>query len=296
MGLKRLGNVYFDQHDYASAIYYYQEALKVTPNNYVTYRQLGLAFAGNREFESAVEAFQQSIALNNSYELGYQALAEFYYEQELYDKALEVYKKWNRLQPGKLWAYYYLGRIYYQQERYHTAIVYLKEAVKNEPTHEETHYYLGCCYIKLGDWASADEAYQTLQTYAIKSCAKRQTPWFFYYTALNFRELFNNNEAADLFLQRYIEHSDMWSLFFGYMSLFEGGLTATIQEWEENPITKPIAEIEPFYLARKAIAQGRTDEALTLLEKYKFGDEQVNQWLQLEAEIPTDQKVHFWLE
>jgi len=43
----------------------------------------------------------------------------------------------------------------------------LKEAVKNEPTHEETHYYLGCCYIKLGDWASADEAYQTLQTYAI---------------------------------------------------------------------------------------------------------------------------------
>src|SRR5690554_770439 len=140
---------------------------------------------------------------------------------------------------------------------------------------------IGHALWKLGYWEEAI----TLQTFGIRDCAQEQRPWFFYYNALNFRELFKPGEAADLFLQRYIEHSEMWSLLFAYMSLFEGGLTATVQEWEEDPVTKPIPHIAPFYAARKAIAQGRTDKALALLEFYEFRDEQLDPWLQLEVEI-----------
>lgn len=140
---------------------------------------------------------------------------------------------------------------------------------------------IGYAYWTLGYWEEAIAAH----TYAYANCERAELPWFFYYTALNFRELFENGLAAELFLQRYIRHTDMWSLLFAYMSLFEGGLTATIREWEENPVTKPTVEIAPFYQARKALALGKTEEALSWLEQYQFGDERIEPWLQAEVEI-----------
>lgn len=140
---------------------------------------------------------------------------------------------------------------------------------------------IGYALWTIGYWEEAIAAH----TFAYANCEEEELPWFFYYTALNFRELFANGSAAELFLQRYIRHSDMWSLLFAYMSLFEGGQTATIRESEENPITKPTDEITPFYQARKAMALGKTEEALSWLEKYRFRDGRIEPWLQAEVEI-----------
>jgi hypothetical protein len=106
-----------------------------------------------------------------------------------------------------------------------------------------------------------------------------------YFLGRGLREVFQYEEAARLFLQRYIKHGDCWSLLFGYMSLFEGGLSATLQEWEASPVTPITPEIRPFYLARKAIVQKDTESAMAALAGLKFGDGTIHPWFQQEAEV-----------
>lgn len=119
----------------------------------------------------------------------------------------------------------------------------------------------------------------------LQDCSDEYRPWLLFYLGRNLREAFQYEKAARLLLQRYIKHGDRWSLLYGYMSLFEGGLSSTLQEWETSPVTPVTPEIRPYYLARKAMMRQDTEGAFAALRGIEFGDGKNNHWLQLEAEI-----------
>lgn len=123
------------------------------------------------------------------------------------------------------------------------------------------------------------------QAFGLQDYTDDNKPWRLYYLGNGLREAFRYEDAASLYLLRYIKHADSWSLLFGYMSLFEGGLLSILEEWETSPVTAPISEIRPYYLARKAIAQGDLAGAFAALQEIELGDEEIDLWLRGEAEI-----------
>lgn len=140
---------------------------------------------------------------------------------------------------------------------------------------------IGLIYEQLG---FTEEAV-TFYAFGLQDCPEEDWPWLMFYLGRTLREVFQYEEAARFSIQRYLKHRDRWSLLCGYMSLFEGGLTNILEEWETSPLTPVTSQIRPFYLARKAIMQQDTKGVLAALEGIECVDGQNDPWLQLEAEI-----------
>jgi cytochrome c-type biogenesis protein CcmH/NrfG len=61
--LAKVGNVYFDSHQYGDAINYYVQALKLRPDNPDVRTDLGTAYWYSGNADKAIEQFQQSLKI-----------------------------------------------------------------------------------------------------------------------------------------------------------------------------------------------------------------------------------------
>jgi len=61
--LAKLGNVYFDSHQYGDAINYYGQALKITPDNADVRTDLGTAYWYTGDADKAIAEFQKSLKI-----------------------------------------------------------------------------------------------------------------------------------------------------------------------------------------------------------------------------------------
>ena len=60
----KLGDIFSDRNDIEQAIHYYQEGLRVQPNDFITRANLGIALMNKGEIEAAISELRIAIALN----------------------------------------------------------------------------------------------------------------------------------------------------------------------------------------------------------------------------------------
>ena len=123
--LNLIGNTWYAQNEYKTAAGYYEEALKISPDNSIY-------------FENLISS------LNYSYQR---------------DKALELLNKKTEKDPGHIYSINQLGVIFFQSGDYQKALEYFKKHLELEPSNAIAYDNLGFALEKLNEPREAAKTY-----------------------------------------------------------------------------------------------------------------------------------------
>lgn len=117
-----IGNKYYFQGDYYSAISNYTQAIELNSKNAIAYRNRGTSFANLKEYHRAVEDFSKIISF----------------------------------EPNNSTAYVGRGAAYIALRDFSSAITDLSKAIQLNPSDSMAYYNRGICYQALNDVAKAE--------------------------------------------------------------------------------------------------------------------------------------------
>lgn len=113
------GNVYSDKRNLDSAIYDYDRAISIDPNNALAYENRGLAYCKKDNFNQAISDYSKAIKLNPSKASLYLERGTIYFmKRDSDDLALSDLNKTIQLNPNAGGAYANRAEIYFDKKQY----------------------------------------------------------------------------------------------------------------------------------------------------------------------------------
>ena len=154
-----LGNARFSRGDYDKAVFYYDDAIKIDPNNAAAFRYKGDALCeldGDDNVREAIECYDQTIGLNKSdadayYSKGI-ALMKLHMDQDalrFFDKAISLNPTFAKFYSTKGCALANLG------DRDDEAIACYAEALRMYPGYYEAYTDKAALHIRRGEYPEA---------------------------------------------------------------------------------------------------------------------------------------------
>lgn len=171
-GLRDIHRVYRDYYD--PAVKAYQEgkideaesllerALAVNQRQPAFYSLRGFLQLKRKNYAESKEHFQTALDIDREYAPAYRGLGILAYQQTNYRESVDHLTRCLSLFPQDAVSHYFLGMSYFRTNNCKTAIPHLRAFADAQPKHPEVFGTLGMCYEKIGDVASAFQAY-TLQ-------------------------------------------------------------------------------------------------------------------------------------
>ncbi len=160
-GLTILGICAHQQVSYwNNSLSLFSHAIKVIPNNYIAYNNLGVACDSAGRHEDAIENYKQAVRIKPNYAEAYYNLGGTYGKVGRQQDAIEAYKQAVRIKPDYAKALCNLGVAYDEVGRRQEAIEAYRQAIRIKPDFEGGHYNLGNACLSVGRWQNAIEAYK----------------------------------------------------------------------------------------------------------------------------------------
>lgn len=157
-----------DQRQIDSAIADFNEALKIAPNDPLTYFNRGLAYFEKREYDLSIADYDQSLRLKPDYAEAYFARGNSYDEKGAHHRAIADYDQAIRLNPRHAAAYNNRGDTYLKKGQIDSAIADYDQAINLRPTLAITYLSRGEAYAIKGDkenaMANFDKALEITKT------------------------------------------------------------------------------------------------------------------------------------
>lgn len=151
------GQVMLAQGKVKEAIYYYDRAIRLSPDFIYFYNNRGAAYAKLGFHQKAIEDYDQAIRLNKEHPGAYYNRAIAYAALGLYEKAMADYRQVILLRPDSADAYVNLGHLQVKLGRFQEAIESCSQAVRLRPRDPNGYYNRGEAYLKLGRYLLAIE-------------------------------------------------------------------------------------------------------------------------------------------
>jgi len=144
------GMIYKEIGDTSLAFSSFMTTIEQDPRNGAAYEQLGLLLA-ERGDKKAVDYYQNALRINPQNSLTRYNLGIFYQEQGAFEAAMEVYKELVTIDPNYSDAYYNMGYIIFTQNRsIEKALEFFQKATITNPAYAEAFYMRGLCQEELG--------------------------------------------------------------------------------------------------------------------------------------------------
>jgi len=128
------------------ALSFYQDILKLDPENVMTYLNQGNVFNALKRYDEAEKAYRKTLALNPYYVFGAVALSKLYLSTGRPEQAAKVLEKVLAWYRGDSEVRLYLGLAYSLQKKSRRAVQEMEKALKLDPDYLPAHYYLGIQY------------------------------------------------------------------------------------------------------------------------------------------------------
>jgi len=144
----------------------FSHAIKVTPNNYLAYNNLGVACDSTGRRQDAIKNYRQAVRIKPDYSEAYYNLGGAYRKVDRKQDAIEAYKQAIKIKPDYAKAICNLGVAYDELGRGKDAIEAYKQTIRIKPDFEGAYYNLGNAYLGLGRYQDAAETFK--QTIRIK--------------------------------------------------------------------------------------------------------------------------------
>jgi tetratricopeptide (TPR) repeat protein len=136
--------------DLDKAIYHYKESLKIKPNYVRALYNLGTALSEKGDYDEAVLYFSKALKINPKKTDARMNMANVLFKQGKSDKAVFHYNEIIKRDSENADVHSNLAIILSAQGKLDESILHYKEAVKINPEHLKAHYNLGNIFIKQG--------------------------------------------------------------------------------------------------------------------------------------------------
>ena len=152
---------------YSEAIEQLNMALKLKPDNAITYLYIGLVNSANNKTKAAKQAYKKAIHLSPSYYKAHYNLGLLYLEEKRWNLALNHFQSITSTNNNHPQAQFNIGRARYGLKDYSGAITaYEKAILAKAGNYPQAFYNQGLAYRRLNNYRQAISAYQ--QALAIK--------------------------------------------------------------------------------------------------------------------------------
>lgn len=145
-----LGNNAYRQTKYRDAISFYQRELAENDTSFIAWRGMGRAYSESGISDSAVYAFDNAIRVNPDFGGAYYSKALVYEREGELGQALELAQKATTLVPNNLNYRFTYGALLVKNGKPDSAISHLKSVIEAWPWHHGALYNLGQAYIRTG--------------------------------------------------------------------------------------------------------------------------------------------------
>lgn len=151
--------------NYAEAVAKFQEALKLRPDCFDCYYNMGIAHAQAKELDKAEAAFREAIKLKADHAAPYNALANLYNAQKRFDEAVAMTNQATKLGGAAAGgaaadAAFNQGVILWNANKIDEARQQFEQATKLRPDFAEAHFRLGMAYVNLGKLSEAVASFE----------------------------------------------------------------------------------------------------------------------------------------
>ena len=154
-----LGMIYSATGKYKYAIEHFQQALLNNPTDASAFRGLAKAYESSNDITEAELTYKRAIKLKPDYWGGYNDLGVFYYKNSRYEDAIAQFKDVIKLTPDNYRGYNNLGGIYYMLERWKDALVMFEQSLKIRKSYN-TYSNLGTLYYIENKYEDAARMYE----------------------------------------------------------------------------------------------------------------------------------------
>lgn len=133
----------------------FQQALKVTKNNYMAYTNLGVALAAEGETAEAIHNYNEAIKINANYGNAHYNLANALVKQGKIDEAINHYKQAIKIDLRNFTAHNNLGLNLVKQRKFDEAIDHFRQALQITPSNPGIYFNLGVAFADKGNLPEA---------------------------------------------------------------------------------------------------------------------------------------------
>lgn len=168
--LRNLGEVYYKQGDYTSALRELLKSEALYPDDPFLQNSLGLTYKAKNRLDLAVKHFNKALEIKPDYAPAKNNLGTVYLDKKEWDTAIKYFKEVleNMLYATPHLALANLGWAYYNKKKYTISETYYLKALDLEPKFINALRGLGLTYIAMG---RIDEAVEILER-AVKNYPK----------------------------------------------------------------------------------------------------------------------------
>lgn len=283
-----LGRLYRNRGLYEKAEDILSKAISISPSEVDAYIEFGKVYEAQKNFDKAEAYFLQAIDLKRNYWKAYEALADFYYDTAQYNDSANTYEMLARLTPDSSMGYLGKGAAYWMLGDTQKALTAYERSLELNPSRQGYtnlgmfYYYAGqfeqavqmqLAALEFADadhlvWGRLAESYRFIpaQEAEAKSAYKRASELARENLSVNTEDWFTR-AILGLYLVHLGEPSEGLDL-----------LEKAVEQSQGNP--------EVLYFKALAVLQeGKTEQALTLLEEAVALEQYYRQFIALDPDL-----------
>ncbi|MCK4619391.1 MAG: tetratricopeptide repeat protein, partial [Desulfobacterales bacterium] len=133
----------FSPVDLDKAIFHFKEALKIKPDYVMALYNLGTALSDKGNYDEAGIYFAKALKINPQKTDARNNLANILFLQGKLDEAVSLYNEALKINPEHADAHYNLAYVMSSQGKLDEAVLHYKEAIRINPEYAKAHYHLG---------------------------------------------------------------------------------------------------------------------------------------------------------
>lgn len=161
-GLIFLSLVYFNEGNFEKSLNLLDKVLSMEANNFALYSK-AIVLQAYQQFDEALEIFQNLLDDENYKIEALQEISHILILQGKYEDSLNINLKAIDIEPDNYWHWFNLGQCYLELGRFYKAIDAFQNAICLNPDFEFSYLYLGWAYAFLGRYK---QAIHSLLTYS----------------------------------------------------------------------------------------------------------------------------------
>ncbi|MCK9399934.1 MAG: tetratricopeptide repeat protein [Bacteroidales bacterium] len=150
---------YYSNLDFKKAIFDFDEAIKINPNNPDLFNDIANTYFELQEYDNAIKDYSKAIKLSPDNSDIYNNRANTYYELKEYKNALKDYSKAIKLSPDNSNVYRNRANTYIKLQKNQKALIDCNNAIKLEPNNSLYFICRALVYTYLREYDKAIEDY-----------------------------------------------------------------------------------------------------------------------------------------
>ncbi|QWD13594.1 tetratricopeptide repeat protein [Polynucleobacter paneuropaeus] len=186
--LQLMGLLFAQIKDYSHASEYLSKAIQIDPGYFIGHNNYGIILSELRRYEEALASYNQAIDLKSDYAEAYSNRGTLFIKLRRYEEALASYNQAIDLKPDYAEAFNNRGNCFKELRRYEEALASYNQAIDLKPDYAEAFNNRGNCFKELRRYEEALASYK--QAIDLKP---------------DYAEAFNNRGIALAGLSRYEE-------------------------------------------------------------------------------------------